>query len=348
MLPIYKNDFKPEIPLSHFQKEAVNNLLKAIEAGKLKLVDNNCLCDNKFPERDIVIAEKDRYGIPVKNIICSRCGLVRSKKVFDEKSNLEFYKNYYRAIYGGSSIGNEDFFNDQKNRGKAFFSLVRKNIKADDIKKVLEIGCGSGGILFPFYEEGIDCLGVDFDENYLQFGREKGLDLICGDYKRKVCDESVDLLILSHVMEHFTDPIKEMTEVIKKVKMNKYLLVEVPGLFNLNKVYFKPIKYFQNAHVFNYFYDHLKIFFEKLGLEIIYGDEKCVFLLKKSVTWKASNIGCIYEDSLAIYPKKVERMILKAYFQHRFCLNPYAWKNKIRKTVNLLGITHKRRKESVQ
>ena len=75
------------------------------------------------------------------------------------------------------------------------------------------------------------CTGVDYDEEYLEFGRLKGLSLINGNYKNIIEDNSVDLLILSHVMEHFSNPIEDMIDVISKVKSNKYLLVEVPGIF---------------------------------------------------------------------------------------------------------------------
>ena len=92
MKPLYNNDAQPMIPLSKFQKKSIKNLLNDIKKGKLNLVNNNCLCLNRIPENDIVIAEKDRYAIPVKNVLCSKCGLIRSKKIFDEKSNLEFYK----------------------------------------------------------------------------------------------------------------------------------------------------------------------------------------------------------------------------------------------------------------
>ena len=318
MKPLYNNDAQPMIPLSKFQKKSIKNLLNDIKKGKLNLVDNHCLCLNQTPENDIVIAEKDRYAIPVKNVLCSKCGLIRSKKIFDEKSNLEFYKNYYRNIYTGLNKPNDNIFLNEKARGKQFLSLVKKHVNLNEIEKLLEVGCGSGGIIKPFDDIGISCVGVDYEENYLEFGRNKGLMLLCGDYKKQIKNESIDLLILSHVMEHFTKPIEEIVEIIKKVKADKYLLIEVPGIFYMDKPYLNPIFYLQNAHIFNYYYaDYLKIFYTSLGLEVLYGDERCTFLLKKKTNWEIPKIGYVYNSSLAIYPKKIRKFILKTYFIYK-------------------------------
>ena len=335
---LYISDYIPLINLSDFQKESIVKLLNAIDNKTLKLEFNNCLCNNQSVSNDIIIAEKDRYGIPVKNLICSKCGLIRSEKTFTDESYVSFYKYYYRNIYVGLSKPNEKFFDDQIKRGLEYIDLLKKHIEFNDINYLLEIGCGSGGIIYPFHKMELTCKGVDYDEEYLEFGRLKGLSLKNGTYKNYIEDNSVDLLILSHVMEHFSNPIKEMIDVISKVKYNKYLLIEVPGIFFINKVYHSPIYYLQNAHVFNYYYAYLKVFFEGLGLEVIYGDERCTFILKKPERWEPPEISTIYDDSLKIYPKIVNSYIRKSFFQYKYSLNPYVWKIVLLKLLDYIGL----------
>ena len=335
---LYLNDLIPMITLSDFQKESISKLLNDIDNSILKQKINNCLCNNQIAENDIIISEKDRYGIPIKNLICSKCGLIRSEKVFDFESNISFYKYYYRDIYVGLSEPNEIFFEDQINQGIVFLTLLNKYIEINDINNLLEIGCGSGGILYPFHKMNLSCTGVDYDEEYLEYGRLKGLSLKYGDYKKNIDDNSVDLLILSHVMEHFTNPVEEMINVINKVKLNKYILVEVPGIFIIKKIYLSPIYYLQNAHVFNYYYSYLRIFFETLGLVIIYGDERCTFILKKPERWEIPEINSIYDDSLKVYPKIINSYIRKTFFQYEYSLNPYVWKIKLKKVLDYFGM----------
>ena len=332
--PLYINDYKSTVNLSDFQIESINIMLSDIDNNILILKDNNCLCRNDNSKNDILLSEKDRYGIPVNNMICSKCGLIRSEKIFDEKSNILFYQKYYRNIYVGLNKPNNQFFEDQIKRGEAFISLIKKHINLNDIKNVLEIGCGSGGIIYPFNELNISCRGIDYNEEYLEYGRLKGLSLISGDYKNTIQDNSTDLLILSHVMEHFTNPIKEMVEVIKKINHDKYLLVEVPGIFFIKKIYFDPILYFQNAHVINYYHYYLTIFFKKLGLEVMYGDERCIFLLKKYKNWTAPTIDCIYDESMSNYPVIINKYIRNTCLQYKYYLNPYLWKYNFLKRIS--------------
>ncbi len=207
-----------------------------------------------------------------------------------------------------------------------------------NIQNILEIGCGCGGILEPFHKINISCKGVDYNKEYLEYGRQKGLSLIYGNYKSLIEEDSIDLLILSHVMEHFTNPINEMIEVINKVKSNKYLLIEVPGIFSLNKVYYNPILYLQNAHVFNFYYYYLKVFFEKLDLKVIYGDERCTFLLQKLEGWKKPNIKFVFENNMRDFPKKINVFIRKTDFLYKYSLSPYVWKRRLVNILDSFGI----------
>lgn len=340
MFPLYKNDGKALVSLSKYQKKSLNKLINLINIGELKLIDNYCICGNNNLENDIVISEKDRYGIPVSSILCSKCGLIRSGKIFDEYSNNLFYKNFYRDLYVGQHNPDNKFFYDQVIRGEQFLSLINKNKILDNILDVVEIGCGAGGILYPFYKNNKDCRGFDYNEDYLKLGRKFDLNLILGDWKNFLNDNSVDLIILSHVMEHFTDPVEEVNNIIKKIKPGKYLLVEVPGIFYMNKIYLNPLLYLQNAHVYNYYYEYLNKFFTTFGLEIVCGDERCTFLLKKPENWKQKDVQFIYEESLSNYFKKISQYLEKTdnnYRKYKY-FSVYYWKNIFSFILNKIGL----------
>lgn len=328
--PLYLNDSKATIFLSDIQIETIDNIKNLISEGRLKLVKNFCLCNNPNPEKDYVLAEKDRYGLPIKNVVCSKCGLVRSDEIFDEDSNMDFYKNYYRLMYTGLQIPSADFFNNQVNIGNRFLSLVKAKIDLDSIQNIAEIGCGAGGILMPFMNLGKNVRGFDYNDDYLAFGCSKGLNLIKGDYNNFLKEEELDLIIVSHVMEHFIDPISELKSIIKKLKPGKFLLIEVPGIFSIKKQYHLPIRYFQNAHVYNFYKDYLLVLFKSLGLKVIYGDEKCVFLCQKPLDYQEKNISEVYDQS--IMKNQADR--IKAYFIrmdriYRYYLNPYMLRSKL-------------------
>lgn len=324
--PFYRADGKALVWLSDTQLMARDQVVRKIASGVYRLVDNNCLCANAEPQKDVVISEKDRYGFSIDQILCSKCGLIRSGQIFDEESNNAFYQNEYRTLYSGNEKADEKFFYEQYQRGLKFVSQISPYVSVDDRQYVLEIGCGAGGILKAFQENGSEkTIGVDFGENYLTYGRTWGLNLLNGDYQDLIDDESQQLIILSHVMEHFLKPVEEMINITKKIRPNGFFLIEVPGVFWINKIYFNPLLYFQNAHVHNYYYEYLKVFFGKLGLKLIFGNERCTFLLQKPENWaKPNKYQIIYDKSLALYPKKIKRYLGRCYWTNRYYLNPYA------------------------
>lgn len=336
--PIYMNDGKSVCPLSAFQVKSIKAVVDKIRSGEYKLITNYCLCSNEYPDRDIVISEKDRYGFPVPSIICSKCGIIRSGLVFDTKSNNEFYKNEYRSIYVGAKIPPTNFFNNQIERGRELFTFWNNILSDVKLSNVFEVGCGAGGILQTFFERGIKCSGNDYDVQYLDYGKSRGLDLYFGDYTEILEDNSVDLIILSHVMEHFLDPISDVLKIVGKVRSGGYLLVEVPGIYHIDKSYFNPIRYFQNAHVFSYYCDYLNIFFKQLGLEVITGNERCTFILMKPENWQKPTITSVYDSSLTSSFHKIANYLVLTHMMYRFKLNPYHWRAVM---VRLLGTSNK-------
>lgn len=337
--PIWKNDGKEIIDLNDLQKNQIYNFLSKVKSGEYKFVENPCLCSNKDKSLDIIVSEKDRYGIACDILLCKKCGMIRLKERLDDYSTAEFYKHEYRDIYVGEELASDSFFDEQKSRGETFYSLFKQFINPKEINTVFEIGCGAGGILYPFHKDGKKVSGCDFGEKYLKFGQSKGLDLYQGEIDfDKTQKKSQDLVILSHVMEHFNEPIKTMNEIIELISDEKYLLVEVPGIFDIKKTYFNPILYFQNAHVHNYYYYYLKIFFESLGLKVVYGNERCTFILQKPTNWTMQSDILIYDENMPSWAEKIEKDLKKNYLLHVLKLNPYYLKRGLVKVLDKLGL----------
>lgn len=293
----------PSYLLSEEKMHVLKCIKEDIQSGKLQLVENHCLCGNNHEEKDWLIAEQESHGLPIPEVLCRKCGLIRSGLVFDDASNLKFYQDYYRGLYADGAL---DCFVERQEIGEALFKIFTEHVSLNQIADVCENGCGAGSVLMPFHRAGKKCIGYDYDVDYLQVGINNGLNLIEGDVVRLAEDDSFDLLILSHVMEHFLHPVEEMQQIIAKVRLNKYLLIQVPGIFSIKEDYGKDpmMHYFQNAHIYNFYEQYLRVFFKKLGLRIVYGDEKCTFILQREKA-KAEAIKEIYDPSLKGNYRKV-------------------------------------------
>ena len=311
------------------QRKAIEALNKKVATGEYRLIKNHCLCATGDTKEDIVLAEKDRYGFPIASIICGKCGLIRSAEVYDDDSNVNFYKNEYRDIYVGLPAPSEKDYLDQWGRGNnllmLFNSVVPEGIKGS----VFELGCGAGGILAPFAEAGMECVGCDYDQKYLDYGKTKGLDLRYGDYTAHTENDSVGLFILSHVLEHLKNPFTELLGIVRKVVPGGFVLIEVPGVFAIHKVYFDPIQYLQNAHIYNYFSAFLKMLLEGVGLNVVYGDERCVFIACKPLGWIEPTERSLQIASLRHYPKRVKFYLAATRMAYLLRLNPHLMKQAI-------------------
>jgi 2-polyprenyl-3-methyl-5-hydroxy-6-metoxy-1,4-benzoquinol methylase len=331
--PIYKNDNKALFEQNLLQQEAATQLKDKISSSTYKRVKNQCFCGRTKSEEELLLAEKDMIGIPLNSVLCPSTGLVCSSDVFDEKSNEQFYiKEYRRLAHFDLTINN--YFESQTERGTKFHNLLSEHLKEDKKLKVVEVGCGSGGVLYPFFKKQHECTGFDYNKEYLEFGQSKGLNLKFGDYKNQIEDNSADVLILSHVMEHLLDPAQEVQDMIEKIKPHGFLIIEVPGIHFKYKKVDSPMQHLQIAHVVNYFHkDFLTFFFEQLNMEILYGDERCTFVLKKKEGWKrVANVevpkNLFYEKS-----KFIENYIVKTHSSYK-----NYWRNIIIRLLDSVGL----------
>ena len=171
----------------------------------------------------------------------------------DVLSVQKFYKYDYREMYNGAESPTQDFFNNQVYRGSKIKDYCEDFIDFKKEKTVFEIGCGAGGILVDFKKSGCTVKGYDFGISYIEYGRKQGLDINLGDAKVLQREEGfADLIILSHVLEHFSDPFKEIELIKSLIKDNGYLYIEVPGVLDTYRAYGDFLKSIQNAHFYYY------------------------------------------------------------------------------------------------
>jgi SAM-dependent methyltransferase len=336
-LPLYKNDGIALFIFKRTIKAAVEKVNAKIISGFYHHIENKCLCGNEEFEKDVLIAEKDMWGIAVDSVVCSKCGLIRSKTIPDKKALADFYETDYKNIYYDSIEPGEYLFNSQAERGVGFFHLVEKMNILAEIKTVFDFGCGMGGVLVPFHKIGKDVSGCDYGEEYIEYGNRKGLNLYYGELNAKNTPKnSQDLVIVSHVMEHFTDTVNSMQDIIEVVASGKYLLVEVPGLYAKSPHKYYPVWHLQKGHIFNFFYkDFLIEFFITLGLEVIYCDERCTFICRKPPTYQRKNVKMIYSDKLKLYPQRNLDYFIASYRKYDL----KKWKNPVRIAKMLLKMS---------
>ena len=339
MLKLYK-DNKPLINLNELQKNNIQIFNQKILAKNYNLVKTKCpIClDNKKNQSYEVISNKDRFGINVKNIICENCGLIRNLKCLDEESLKNFYKNEYRKIYTGkiSTDQNhlEKVFLAQYETGKKYYELIKKYINKSDSKNILEIGCSSGGTLSYFKEKGFNILGLDYDESYINFGKNKNLNLEFGSIE-KVKSTKFDVIILSHVFEHIHDLKFFIESISTNLVTNGLIFIAVPGIYHKEYYSIRHIRrdykrifflyYLQNAHIYSFSKKTLSNFFKfsTNKFKVLHIDEEINCILKlnnNELSSRSANTSLISSDYLNFkmfyYINYIKFVIISLFFKN--------------------------------
>ncbi|GGF92282.1 class I SAM-dependent methyltransferase [Paenibacillus abyssi] len=155
---------------------------------------------------DVKFSKVDKYSKESFDIVnCYACGF---SLVYPEPLNQELI-NYYPSEYTPYNIKKNNIISWIKT------VLIKREIKK--IKKlfggkkqisVLEVGCGNGEFLYHLKENtGWNVLGLEFNENAVNVARKNfGLDVRVSTLEESnISKESVDLVILRHVIEHIHD-----------------------------------------------------------------------------------------------------------------------------------------------
>jgi len=92
--------------------------------------------------------------------------------------------------------------------------------------RVLEIGCGEGILLAELATVGFDVHGIEPSESGSARARRKGLNVLTGYFPHTKPDGYFDAVILSHVLEHLSDPMEILGSISKVVPQGYLLLVQ--------------------------------------------------------------------------------------------------------------------------
>ena len=258
------------VPLSPEQRFVRDRVLSRLRDGTYATQEVPCLCGDPRGE---TIAERDRYGLPVRTLLCLRCGLLRTSPRMTQASTARFYDEDYRDLYKLSAGGSDELFAHQAKRGCMF--RERLGSLLDTVDTVFEVGCGAGGCLLPFAEAGKNVAGADLGSEYLAEGRRHGLQLVHGDADtlRQACGQA-DLVFVLHVVEHFLEIPDELDRLRALLRPGGVLVVEVPGVRSIEDAYRGDILlYLQNAHTYHFTQTTLRHTLACNGFEVHYCDD---------------------------------------------------------------------------
>lgn len=280
-----KNNIPAEIDtrkqyIEQFENDCCN---KNIEL----LTRDTCYCGSQELE---LIATTDRFGMKFSCNICRACGLLSTSPYISPSSLKNYYQKYYHKINLGrdSLHGSRTLF--RLGQGEKIYKFVQGVLPPKTKLKVLEVGFGTGNVLSEFKKAAaldgvlVDELGTEFSLECLEKARQSGLNVMEGSLKEVASGGlKFDLIILSHVFEHFVDIGDELTCLEKLMGEESIAYIEVPGIMSLhkkNEYNYDFLNYFTHAHTFHFNLTSLTDACNRNGFMLVKGNEEIEAVFK--------------------------------------------------------------------
>ena len=168
---------------------------------------------------------------------CDGCGLIQSSP----NPSLETLERYYAVDYRNQCLGGSDVADLTKfpldnlfyyNRGQSIAELLTPFVTVRE-PQVLDIGAGYGHILHALGERfpGGSRTAIEFSGVCVEHLRSLGI-AVHAEPAEEVLPrlEQFDVIVMSHVLEHFLDPGAMLRLIGSRLKPGGVLYVEVPHI----------------------------------------------------------------------------------------------------------------------
>lgn len=220
---------------------------------------------------------------------CIVCGCEEFELIHHGTRDFPSIDVYKCCKCGGSQLSTfeqalDDFYEDSdmyQNQDVINLGEIDKQITEDDMrrvallkdkilnKRVLDFGCGNGGVLQTLKKINSEVYGVELAKSVRDELNENGV--LCKSNIKEYTND-FDLITMFHVLEHLTTPYSILRDIKQKLTRGGELVIETPNADDaLIKLYdckaFRDF-YYWGCHVFLYTEESLKFLLKQAGFKI--------------------------------------------------------------------------------
>ena len=224
--------------------------------------------------------------------ICKVCSSNHYKKIGDIKNIWKEYKDVYQcdkcSLYFIDSPTDEEinslykneYHNNIKNklfeiakskmryaRSLSQFNFIKQTIDLKN-KDICEIGAFDGLLLSLFKKNNNNVFGYELNDDARVYAKKKYNIYLKENFLES--KNKYDIIILSHVIEHFREPKEILIKIKSMLKENGFIYIEVPNSPMPNECSYNMLmRYLNTEHIVNFNMDNLLKFVEDANLKII-------------------------------------------------------------------------------
>ncbi|MFC1545735.1 class I SAM-dependent methyltransferase [Gemmatimonadota bacterium] len=201
---------------------------------------------------------------------CSNCGHVF---VEDTPSDFELYEFYEGAYQDGGEFQPKLRWH-RKLKYWAIGRYLKSLFPGKRKIRLLEIGCSQGDLLQAVAGDSqFESRGIDYASGPVEYARSQGLDVDQGSLEgMNFPDESFNLVVAIHVVEHMQNPERSMLEVKRILEQDGYFLAVVPCISHIKakRKGFSWKYWGPPGHLWYFTTRSFSALLERLGFEVRY------------------------------------------------------------------------------
>jgi len=194
---------------------------------------------------------------------CNLCGSCTNKRIFTEKihnknNRMDFHivkclecgfiyvnpidTDYTFSLYRNAEEGpcaeelHYDQFEQKRRINELLLNMLEDQLAQD--ARILDIGCGTGALLFYIMNKFHNLYGIDASRKEVSYAQSLGLNVIEGtaEFVDTYFDQQFDAILMSDVLEHLEDPNLILSKCYGLLRNKGLLLLRIPnGSFQICK-----------------------------------------------------------------------------------------------------------------
>lgn len=209
-----------------------------------------------------------QHNLDLTTVICNNCSFVFTNPLPPQDTYERFYVEAYEKLYKYTLTRPSSGFGEDE---PAYFTRRLGWIESVNRLtglRLLDVGPGQGGILWWAQKRGAVVMGVEPSPSLSQDLVKLGLPCVCSSFENLQLPtyKGLDIIVMSHVLEHFYDPNPSLEKCRTILSDNGILVVEVP---NILKPFRSLDRYFlRYVHPSSFSPQTLRAMLEKHGFHV--------------------------------------------------------------------------------
>jgi SAM-dependent methyltransferase len=226
---------------------------------------------------------------PVYDVVdCLTCGCAFADSDASEINYSEYYRDFSKYVDSAVATGGGDHPADHIRLNEV--AIYLSNQVSTTTARIADIGCANGGLLKALRLLGYrNLVGLDPSPACVRRLCADGLNAyefalpLPNGFPTRMINESFDLIVLSHVLEHIFDARALVASLLEILASDGKIYIEVPDASRYERPGYPPFYFFDPEHINHFSQTSLRNLAKALDLSVLDAGQKEIILANGTV-----------------------------------------------------------------